>query len=52
LRCGIVVSAPADLPTGAVTVWMMALLALIVGFSIGCLRRADGLETRTVDVRE
>jgi zinc/manganese transport system permease protein len=37
---GIAVSALADLPTGAVTVWAMALIAVIAGFSIGGLRRA------------
>jgi zinc/manganese transport system permease protein len=35
---GIVVSALIDMPTGAVTVWAMAVIALLAGFAIGALR--------------
>ena len=34
---GIILSAVADLPTGAVTVWAMAMVAMIAGFAIGRL---------------
>jgi ABC-type Mn2+/Zn2+ transport system permease subunit len=32
---GIMISAVADLPTGAVTVWTMALISVLTGFAIG-----------------
>ncbi len=32
---GIMISAVADLPTGAVTVWTMALISILAGFAIG-----------------
>ncbi|HLF31462.1 MAG TPA: metal ABC transporter permease [Xanthomonadales bacterium] len=38
---GIVVSALADMPTGAVTVWVMALAAVLAGFIIGKLTGAS-----------
>jgi zinc/manganese transport system permease protein len=37
---GVLLSALTDLPTGAVTVWTMAFLAVVIGASLG--RRNDG----------
>jgi hypothetical protein len=39
---GIVLSAMADMPTGAVTVWTMAGVALVAGLAIGKQRGAAG----------
>ena len=38
---GIVISALADLPTGAVTVWTMALFSVMAGFAIGAITGTD-----------
>jgi zinc/manganese transport system permease protein len=38
---GIVISALADLPTGAVTVWAMALFSVMTGFAIGAITGTD-----------
>jgi zinc/manganese transport system permease protein len=38
---GIVISALADLPTGAVTVWTMALFSVMAGFAIGAITATD-----------
>ena len=39
---GIVFSALADLPTGAVTVWTLALISVLAGFTIGAWTRHEG----------